>query len=127
MHEGRGVHKTDAGGRGSVASAKIYAGKWAYMVQERGARGSGNGEAQVAVGTGAPAQAGVRGRTSSIQVRGAASVGLCMAQDGASAGGRAVLAQEGTAHGSAGKRGRLGSSDEREDLRDQREEPRLRG
>ena len=35
---------------------------------------------------------GVQGRTSSVQVRGSASVGLCMAQDGASAGGRAVSA-----------------------------------
>ena len=38
--------------------------------------------AKVVVGAGAPVQAGVQGRTSSIQVRGAASVGLCMAQDG---------------------------------------------
>lgn len=110
----------------------MYAGKWTDLVQERGARGSGNGEtevvvgaralAQVVVGAGAPAQvvvgagalvqAGVQGRASSVQVRGAANVGLCMAPKGASAGGRAVSAQEGKMHGSAVKRGRLGSSDE---------------
>lgn len=51
-----------------------------------------------------------KGKMSSVQMRGATSVGLCMVQDGASADGRAVSAQEGTAHGSAGKRERLGIS-----------------
>lgn len=103
-------HAGTTRGRGGVASAEMYAKKRADLVQERGARGSSNSEAQAVVGAGAPAQADMQGRTSSVQVRGVASVDLCMAQDGASAGDRAVSAQEGTTHGNAGKRERLGSS-----------------
>ena len=54
-------HTTDiglnasAGGRGGVASAKMYERKWVDLAQERGVRGSSKGEAQAVVGVGAPA------------------------------------------------------------------------